>query len=71
MGLKEYITEGKKQNPKPIDYSCLAHIDMLAPTLFLLMPRSPCPSSMRPRSMCVHAKVKTRKLADKQWKEKV
>ena len=33
---------------------------MLASTPFLLAPRRPCPSSMRLRSMCVHAKAKTR-----------
>jgi len=26
---------------------------------------------MHPRSICVHAKAKTRKLVDKQWKEKL
>ena len=68
-GLKEYITEGKKLNPKPTYCSRLAHIDMLAPAPFLLAHRRLCPSSVRPHSMCVHAKAKTRKPTDKQWKE--
>ena len=42
---------------------------MLASSPFLLAPRRPCPNSMHPHSMCVHAKAKTRKPADKQWKE--
>ena len=33
---------------------------MLAFAPILLALRRPCPSSMRPRSMCVHAKVKKR-----------
>ena len=33
---------------------------MLASSPFLLAPGRPCPRSMHPRSMCVHAKAKTR-----------
>ena len=70
-GLKEYITKWENWTPKPTKHSCLARIDMLAPTPFLLAPRRQCPNSMRPHSMCVHAKAKTRKPTDKQCKEEV
>ena len=33
---------------------------MLTSSPFLLALGRPCPNSMRPRSMCVHAKAKTR-----------
>ena len=33
---------------------------MLASSPFLLAPGRPCPRAMRPRSMCVHAKARTR-----------
>ena len=35
-------------------------IYMLASAPFLLAPGKPCPISMRPYSMCVHAKAETR-----------
>ena len=69
--LKDYITKWENWTPKPSEHSRLACIDMLVPVPFLLTPRRPWPNSMRPHSMCVHAKAKTRKLADKQWKEEV
>ena len=45
------------------------HDHVLASLPFSLPPRRSCPSFMRPRSICVHAKAKTRKPTDKQWKE--
>ena len=42
---------------------------MLASVPFLLAHGKQCPNSLCPHSMCVHAKAKTRKPADKQWKE--
>ena len=42
---------------------------MLVSVPFLLAPRRPYLSSVCPRFMCVHAKAKTRKPIDKQWKE--
>ena len=68
-GLKEYITKGKKLNPRPIDCSRSAHVCMLTSSPLLLVPRRSCPSSMCPRSICIHAKAQTRKLVDKQWKD--
>ena len=52
-GLKEYIIEGKKLNPKPNDCIRLAYVHMLTPGKL-------CLSSMCPRSICVHAKEKIR-----------
>ena len=44
---------------------------MLASSPFSLMPRRPCPSSMRPCSMCVHAKAKTRNQQTGNGKKKI
>ena len=43
---------------------------MLASSPFLLVLGRPCPISIYPHSMCVHAKTKTR-TRNKQWKEKM
>ena len=51
---------GEARPPKTTEHCCLAYIYMLASLPFLLAPWRSCPSSMRPCSMCVHAKTKTR-----------
>ena len=59
-GLKEYITNWERLDPKSTKHGCLAYIDMLASSPILLVPGRSCPSSMHLRSMCVHAKARIR-----------
>ena len=59
-GLKEYIIKWEKLDPKPTEHNCLPYIHMPSSSPFLLALGRPCPNSMRPRSMFVHAKAKTR-----------
>ena len=70
-GFRRVHNQRKKLNPKPTNYSCIAQIHMLASLPLLFVPGKPCPSSMRPRSMCVHAKAKTRNHQTSNGKEKM
>jgi len=51
---------GKARPPKAKEHCCLAYIYMLASVPFLLVPGKLYPSSKPPRSICIHAKAKTR-----------
>ena len=61
---------GEARPLKPTKHCRLAYNYMLASSPFLLAPGRPYPSSMRPHSIYVYAKTKTR-TTDKQWKEKM
>ena len=50
----------KARTLKPTEHCRLAYNYMPASSPFLLELGRPCPSSMRPCSMCVHTKTKTR-----------
>ena len=78
MGRGFKRVHDQKGKARPLNLTERSHlaIYMLAFVSFLLALGRPCPSSihprsMRPRSMCVHAKVKKKKPVDKQWKEKM
>ena len=70
-GFRRVHNQREKLNPKPTDYNRLAQIHMLISLPFFLAPRKPCPSSMHPRSMCVHEKAKTRNQQTSNGKKKV